>query len=204
VLVVANGGGVNDIGLGTVLPVERVRGQVAVLNANDRSKNIAMTINSRVHVTPELDGKHYLGASYSRTNDSLCIDDKETNELLNSLSDILPDMFVAEDSVAASWAGHRIVSTDRVPIVGAIPDEKYFKNEYSDISHGRVNKVYPPAKNREGLYISAAHGSRGFTTAFLSAEIIAAKVNDEPLPVGKKVMEYLSPARFIVNDLKRR
>ena len=203
VLVVANGGGINSIGLEFMFPVERVRGQVAVLNTNDKAKDITMTINSSVHITPSIEGKHYLGASYSYTNDSLLIDKNETNELLNSLDKILPDTFEIDDCVGA-WAGYRIISPDRVPIVGAIPDKQFFDKEYSDISHGKLNKAYRPAKNHDGLYVTAAHGSRGFTTAFLSAEIIAAQINDEPMPVNKKVLDYLSPARFIVNDLKRR
>ena len=202
VLVVANGRGLNNVGLETLFPIEYVRGQVAVLNANEKSQNIAMTINGNVHITPEIDGKHYMGASYSHANDSLLIDENETNELLNSLDKMLPSTFESEDCVDA-WAGFRIISIDRVPIVGAIPDKQFFENEYSDISHGRVDKSYQPAINHKGLYVSAAHGSRGFTTAFLSAEIIAAQINDEPVPVSKKVLDYLSPARFIVNDLKR-
>jgi len=202
VLVVANGGGVNSIGLDTVFPVKHVRGQVAVLNANDISKKITMTINSSVHITPSIGGKHYMGASYSHTNDSLLIDEKETEALLNTLEEMLPGTFESDDC-AEAWAGFRIISADRAPIVGAIPEKQFFENEYSDISHGRINKSYQPAKNHDGLYISAAHGSRGFTTAFLSAEIIAAQINDEPMPVSKKVLDYLSPARFIVNNLKR-
>ncbi|VAW55122.1 tRNA (5-methylaminomethyl-2-thiouridylate)-methyltransferase / FAD-dependent cmnm(5)s(2)U34 oxidoreductase [hydrothermal vent metagenome] len=202
VLVVANGEGVNKIGMETVFPVKRVRGQVAVLNANEKSKKISMAINSNIHITPSIEGKHYVGASYSHTHDSLAIDEDETAELLKSLDKMLPDTFESDDCVDA-WAGFRIVSTDRVPIVGVMPDKPFFENEYSDISHGRVNKFYQPAKNKYGLYVSAAHGSRGFTTAFLSAEIIAAQINDEPMPINKKILEYLSPARFIVNDLKR-
>ena len=161
-----------------------------------------MTINGSVHVTPSINGKHYVGASYSHTNDSLRIDKNETNKLVHSLDSILPGIFKNEDCVAA-WAGFRIISIDRVPIVGAVPDKKFFENEYSDISYGRVKQSYQAAKNHDGLYISVAHGSRGFTTAFLSAEIIAAQINDEPMPVSKEVLNYLSPARFIVNDLKR-
>jgi len=105
--------------------------------------------------------------------------------------------------VSGSWVGFRTVAKDRVPVVGAVPDETFFNAQYSDIRHGNTSKSYLPAEYLEGLYISAAHGSRGFTSSFISAEIIAAQLAGEPSPVNKKVLDYLNPSRFIVNDLKR-
>jgi len=200
--VIANGEGIGGIGLLPEFSVERVRGQMAVLNANTKSKKINMTINSNVHITPAILNKHYVGATYTRGNESVAVNENETSDLMESIDSLLPDTFVSEDCVA-SWVGFRLSSKDRVPIVGALPDEKFFKQEYVDICHGKVNKTYEMAKHLDGLYISAAHGSRGFTTAFISAEIIAAQLNDEPMPVDKSVLDYLSPARFIVNNLKR-
>jgi tRNA 5-methylaminomethyl-2-thiouridine biosynthesis bifunctional protein len=96
------------------------------------------------------------------------------------------------------------MSKDRVAIVGAVPDSDYFSQAYADICHGKVNKEYQPAQYLDGLYISAAHGSRGFTSSFIAAEIVAALIEGEPLPVSNNVLDYISPSRFVVNDLKRR
>jgi tRNA 5-methylaminomethyl-2-thiouridine biosynthesis bifunctional protein len=123
--------------------------------------------------------------------------------LLASLDELFPDVFCRED-VSSVWAGFRTLSMDRVPLVGAIPDKEFFEKEYADICHGRMNKDYLPAHYLDGLYISAAHGSRGFTTCLLSAQIIAAAIEGEPAPVSKRVLDYLGPSRFIVNNLKRR
>ena len=96
------------------------------------------------------------------------------------------------------------MSKDRVPIVGAIADETFFNEEYVDICHGKVNRNYQPAHYLPGLYLSSAHGSRGFTSSFLCAEIIASLIAGEPAPVSRRVLDYLSPSRFMVNNLKRR
>lgn len=202
VLIVANGSRINNLGLPLVLPVEIIRGQVVELDETTESRQIKKTLNAEVHITPAINGKHYLGATYAKGCDRLEICQTDNRKLLDSLDDIYPGIFKKSDH-CDSWVGFRTVSKDRVPIVGAVPDEKFFNNEYSDICHGSTKKNYPPASYLTGLYVSAAHGSRGFTSCFISAEIIASQLACEPSPVSRRVRDYLSSSRFIVNDLKR-
>ncbi|NOQ87454.1 MAG: bifunctional tRNA (5-methylaminomethyl-2-thiouridine)(34)-methyltransferase MnmD/FAD-dependent 5-carboxymethylaminomethyl-2-thiouridine(34) oxidoreductase MnmC [Gammaproteobacteria bacterium] len=203
VLIIANGVDINTLGLPVRFPVEAIRGQVVALNESQASRQIKKTLNAEVHITPVINSRHYLGATYTRNcvNREVC--ESDNSKLLASLNEIYPDVF-KEDDVSDAWVGFRAVSKDRVPIVGAVPDASFFNIEYADICHGNTAKFYQPAGYLNGLYISAAHGSRGFTSSFISAEIIASQIVGEPLPVNKKILDYLSPSRFIVNDLKRR
>jgi tRNA 5-methylaminomethyl-2-thiouridine biosynthesis bifunctional protein len=203
ILIIANGTAVNDLGMSIKFPIETVRGQSVELEANAASKHIEKAVNSGFYITPAISEKHYLGATYSRENKSLDICPADSRELFESVNNLFPGLFKMHDCCAA-WAGLRAMSKDRVPVVGAVPDINYFHEEYADICHGRGNKDYQPARYLDGLYISAAHGSRGFTSSSISAEIIAALITGEPSPVSKSVMDYISPSRFIVNDLKRR
>jgi tRNA 5-methylaminomethyl-2-thiouridine biosynthesis bifunctional protein len=109
-----------------------------------------------------------------------------------------------EDDLCDAWVGFRSISKDRVPIVGAVPDVDFYEKEYADIRDGNNIRAYLPASYMDGLYISAAHGSRGFTSSFISAEVIASMLAGTPVPVSKRLLDYLSPSRFVVNDLKRR
>ena len=203
VLVIASGNNINDYNLGMHFPVASIRGQVAELYKNTESINIKTAINSDVYITPALHGRHYLGATYSRNNYNIDIEPEDNKELLESF-DRIDDGIFSNKSISGSWVGFRPMAKDRVAIVGAVPDEEFFKEEYADINHGRKNKVYRPAIYLNGLYISTAHGSRGFTSSFLSAEIVAAQIVGEPVPVSKPILDYLQPSRFTVNDLKRR
>jgi tRNA 5-methylaminomethyl-2-thiouridine biosynthesis bifunctional protein len=206
-LVIANGVSVNELGISPELPIESIRGQALVLQTKSDSKTIGKgtnkVINAGVYFTPALVGKHYLGASYSPQNQSTVVDAEENISLLQSLDKIYPDSFTSDD-VTESWVGFRCMAKDRVPVVGALPDVAFFSKNYADINHGKRNKLYPAAQYQPGLYITAAHGSRGFTSSFLSAEIIAAQICGEPSPVNKDTLDYLNPSRFIVNKLKRR
>jgi len=203
ILIIANGTEINDLGLSLKFPVESIRGQVIALHENNLSKIIKKTLNADVHITPAINCKHYLGSTYTRNCERLDVCLKDNEELIESLDEIYPDIFT-EDDCSETWVGFRTTSKDRAPIVGAVPDELFFNKEYADIRHGRTKKIYRPASYLNGLYISAAHGSRGFTSSFISAEIVASQITGEPLPVNKKLLDYLNPSRFIVNNLKRR
>lgn len=208
VLIIANGAGINNLSVNrvamkTVFPIEIVRGQVAVFDENIKSKSLQKTVNADVYVTPSIQGKHYVGATYSKDRMNCVVDKIDNDKLFDLLDNVYPDMFKQEDYVNA-WVGFRTMSEDRVAIVGAMPDQYFFNEEYADLCHGKQNKTYLPARYERGLYLSVAHGSRGFTSSFLSAEIIAAQIAGEPMPVSDKVLHYLSPSRFIVKKLRQR
>jgi len=203
VLVIANGNDVNSIGLPAKFPMEMIRGQVAVLKEKDASPQIQKTLNAEVHITPVINGRHYLGATYNRNNTNQDATWEDSRAMLDELDKLYPGIFEEEDCIDA-WVGFRSMSKDRVPLVGAVPDSAFFEKEYADINNGNNTREYRPASYRDGLYLSAAHGSRGFTSSFISAEIIASLIERTPMPVSKKVLDYLNPSRFIVNDLKRR
>jgi len=55
----------------------------------------------------------------------------------------------------------------------------------------------------DGLYVNTAHGSRGLITAPLAAELLAAWLDDEPLPLPREVAEACHPNRFLLRKLIR-
>ncbi|MBE9568366.1 MAG: FAD-dependent 5-carboxymethylaminomethyl-2-thiouridine(34) oxidoreductase MnmC, partial [Proteobacteria bacterium] len=207
VLIIANGVSVNKLKLFQQplqsFPVESIRGQMIELNKNRSSTIIRQAVNAEVYITPEIDGKYFVGGSYSRDDNDTAINPDDNAALLESLAISYPDVF-AEQDICGAWVGFRPMSKDRVPMVGAVPDEAFFEQQYADIRQGNMKNVYRPARYHEGLYLSAAHGSRAFTSCLLSGEMIAASIEGEPAPVNKAIKDYLSPSRFIVNDLKRR
>ena len=51
-------------------------------------------------------------------------------------------------------------------------------------------------KITEGVYAAFAYGSRGIIWSALAAEIIAAELEGEPLPVEASLARALEPGRF--------
>jgi tRNA 5-methylaminomethyl-2-thiouridine biosynthesis bifunctional protein len=48
-----------------------------------------------------------------------------------------------------------------------------------------------------GLWVSTAMGSRGLTFCTLAAELIAARLHDEPLPIEHRLAQALDAARAL-------
>jgi tRNA 5-methylaminomethyl-2-thiouridine biosynthesis bifunctional protein len=71
------------------------------------------------------------------------------------------------------WQGQRCVSHDRLPLVGAV-------------------QAAPDAS----LWISAAMGARGLTLAALCAELLAARLGGEPLPLPARLARLLNAQRL--------
>ena len=60
-----------------------------------------------------------------------------------------------------------------------------------------------PCPWHDGLYVNSGHGSRGLITAPLCGELLAAWLNDEPLPLPRAVAEACHPNRFLLRKLIR-
>lgn len=53
----------------------------------------------------------------------------------------------------------------------------------------------------KGLFINIGHGSRGLAYTPLSAELLAAQINQEVLPLPRELANALNPARFLIRDI---
>ncbi|MDH5388201.1 MAG: bifunctional tRNA (5-methylaminomethyl-2-thiouridine)(34)-methyltransferase MnmD/FAD-dependent 5-carboxymethylaminomethyl-2-thiouridine(34) oxidoreductase MnmC [Gammaproteobacteria bacterium] len=202
VLVVANGVDVNQFEIVSWLPVSSVRGQLTEVTASETSLALNKALSFDAYVTPEYKGKHYVGATYRVSDKNQQLTQEEQDENLHHLEQCLPNIFDKPEQLNGR-VGFRPVSNDMTPIIGEIPDKQAFKEDYKELHHGRPRAQYPQAKYLSGLYVNAAHGSRGICSSFLSAEILAAMIVNEPLPVSKEIVDHLSPARFLMRKLKR-
>ncbi|MEN9856472.1 MAG: hypothetical protein RLZZ157_1598, partial [Pseudomonadota bacterium] len=62
--------------------------------------------------------------------------------------------------------------------------------------HMPIAGLLSDTPDQEGLYVLSGLGSRGFTTAFLCAEVIASHACQEPSPVTRDIERALAPYRF--------
>lgn len=203
-LVLANGVSANNFSQSEHLPLAPVRGQATELQLkpNVRLPISAYTGNHYLASSLQNNHSYYCGASYDLDDHCRELRQHDQQVNLNFVAEHFPDCFEMPDALTG-FVGFRAVSEDRLPIVGALPEFDWYQNEYADLCHGRPDSMYGPGKYLSGLYVSAAHGSRGLTTSFLAAEIIAAQVEATPAPVASEICEGMNPARFIIRRLKR-
>lgn len=184
------------------LSMQPVRGQISYLPANEESCGLKAAICYDGYLLPQMNQQHVVGASFKPGQTSTDVRDDEHQENLQALKSWLPDLFNVPQAMKGR-AAVRVVTPDRMPLVGPIVNMDFVSAHYSDLQKGKPATQYPLAQYLPGLYINTGHGARGLTSGFLSAELIAAQINNEPLPVSNRVVYALNPSRFVIRALKK-
>lgn len=104
------------------------------------------------------------------------------------------------------WAQVRCASLDRVPMVGAVPDQPALIELMRQAGHRRGRIPLSGTPRLAGLYMMSALGSRGLTLAHWCADWLAARICGEasPLPESDQDLERaFDPARFAWKSARR-
>jgi tRNA 5-methylaminomethyl-2-thiouridine biosynthesis bifunctional protein len=117
------------------------------------------------------EGGLLFGATHDRGRDDSDISQADHARNLATLADALPDLAarLAPRDLEAR-ASVRVVTPDRLPLAGALD---------------------------EALYVLGGLGSRGFTTAPLLAEHVAARICASPSPLPAALQRTVDPSRFL-------
>jgi tRNA 5-methylaminomethyl-2-thiouridine biosynthesis bifunctional protein len=181
-----------DESLTTAMPLQAIRGQLA-WGAVPRDAILpASPVNgdgSFIHSFPapqdptgepgqDLVPHWLMGASFERDVSNEDIKAADQLALLGRLRHLLPSTAASltpafEDGRALAWAGVRCASPDHLPLVGALDETAL-----------------------PGVHVCTALGSRGLSLAVLCAELLAAWLHHEPLPLEKRLADSLRASRF--------
>ncbi|WP_053129413.1 bifunctional tRNA (5-methylaminomethyl-2-thiouridine)(34)-methyltransferase MnmD/FAD-dependent 5-carboxymethylaminomethyl-2-thiouridine(34) oxidoreductase MnmC [Pseudomonas sp. MIACH] len=209
VVVLAGAAEVKRFAASAELPLKRIRGQITRLPQTAASRALATVVCAEGYVAPARQGEHTLGASFDFNSDDLTPTAAEHAGNLELLQEISPDL--AERLHAADLAAHtlegraafRCTSPDYLPIVGPLADTLAFDQAYASLRKDARHTPQAACPWLDGLYINSGHGSRGLITAPLSGELLAAWLDNEPLPLPRSVAEACHPNRFAVRALIR-
>ncbi|QTD31918.1 bifunctional tRNA (5-methylaminomethyl-2-thiouridine)(34)-methyltransferase MnmD/FAD-dependent 5-carboxymethylaminomethyl-2-thiouridine(34) oxidoreductase MnmC [Pseudomonas fluorescens] len=191
------------------LPLKRIRGQITRLTQTAQSQALATVVCAEGYVAPARSGEHTLGASFDFNSDDLTPTAAEHLGNLAMLEEISTDLVarlhISEldaDSLEGR-AAFRCTSPDYLPIVGPLADREAFTEAYRALSKDARQVPDIPCPWLDGLYVNSGHGSRGLITAPLSGELLAAWLDNEPLPLPRAVAEACHPNRFALRQLIR-
>ncbi|SIS11727.1 bifunctional tRNA (5-methylaminomethyl-2-thiouridine)(34)-methyltransferase MnmD/FAD-dependent 5-carboxymethylaminomethyl-2-thiouridine(34) oxidoreductase MnmC [Pseudomonas sp. A214] len=191
------------------LPLKRIRGQITRLSQTAHSQALRTVVCAEGYVAPTRLGEHTLGASFDFKNDDLTPTAAEHAGNLQMLEQISADLVERLDASTLDpahlqgRAAFRCTSPDYLPIVGPLAESQAFTQAYSALSKDARQVPDCPCPWLDGLYINSGHGSRGLITAPLSGELIAAWLDNEPLPLPRSVAEACHPNRFALRALVR-
>ena len=185
------------------LPLSAVAGQISRLTVPACSRQPRCVVSGDGYVLPPRNGELVFGASYRRGEADCELRETEHRENLRKLAGLSDDFADAAYSAPAPGGrtAVRCVTPDRLPVVGAIPDPASLRSLYAPLRHNARALIDETPGCLSGLYLNTGHGSRGLSSAPLSAELIACHASGEPAPVPRRLSRALSPARFIVRAL---
>ena len=104
----------------------------------------------------------------------------------------------------AGRVGFRCQTPDYLPIIGPVPNEALYRQEFDDLGKGFLKRDFPFGPNHNGLFVTCGHGSRGITSTCFAAEILASYISGEPQPADRDILFAIHPARFLIRNIIRR
>ena len=209
VVVLAGAAEIKRFAQSAELPLKRIRGQITRLAQTEPSQALATVVCAEGYVAPARLGEHTLGASFDFNSDDLTPTTAEHVGNLAMLEEISTDLVarlhLSQQPVEdlQGRAAFRCTSPDYLPIVGPLADREAFLSAYAALSKDARQVPDIACPWLDGLYVNSGHGSRGLITAPLSGELLAAWLDNEPLPLPRSVAEACHPNRFALRQLIR-
>jgi tRNA 5-methylaminomethyl-2-thiouridine biosynthesis bifunctional protein len=185
-VVLASGAGVSGFPQTAPLPLDALRGQVSHVAAQSLPA-LPLVLCREAYVTPAANGICCAGATYDLDPDPQ-LRQSSHDDNLEKLRALLSDPQAAQGAPLRGRVGFRTVAPDRLPLVGSLPD--------FDAAGGTERLRDVP--RHPGLHGLLGYASRGLTWAPLAAELLAASIEGEPLPLEASLVDALDPARFVL------
>lgn len=203
-VVLANGHRITGFAQTAQLPVYPVGGQVSHIPTTRRLAALRQVLCYDGYLTPQnpQNQQHCIGASYHRGKTDTTFSEEDQQHNRQRLIDCFPGAEWPQDvDISANDArcGVRCATRDHLPMVGNVPDYAATLTQYASLhEQPDIADSAPVCRN---LFMLGALGSRGLCTAPLSAELLAAQMSAEPLPLDSDTLAALNPNRLWVRKL---
>lgn len=204
VVVLANGHQISRFSQTSTLPVYSVAGQVSHIPTTPELAELKQVLCYDGYLTPQnpANQHHCIGASYHRGSEDTAYSEDDQQQNRQRLIDCFPQAQWAKEvdvSDKEARCGVRCATRDHLPMVGNVPDYEATLVEYASLAEQKDEAVSAPVF--DDLFMFAALGSRGLCSAPLCAEILAAQMSDEPIPMDASTLAALNPNRLWVRKL---
>ncbi len=200
----ANGHQINHVDQTRPLPVYSVAGQVSHIPTTPALSALRQVLCYDGYLTPQNPAthQHCIGASYHRGSEETAYREDDQQQNRQRLIDCFPDAAWAKEvdvSEKAARCGVRCATRDHLPMVGNVPDYDATLAQYAALA--RQKDAAERAPVYPDLFMLGALGSRGLCSAPLCAEILAAQMSEEPIPMDADTLAALNPNRLWVRKL---
>ncbi|MEN4870395.1 bifunctional tRNA (5-methylaminomethyl-2-thiouridine)(34)-methyltransferase MnmD/FAD-dependent 5-carboxymethylaminomethyl-2-thiouridine(34) oxidoreductase MnmC [Kosakonia cowanii] len=203
-VVLANGHRIQHFSQTERLPVYPVAGQVSHIPTTEPLARLRQVLCYDGYLTPHNphNQQHCIGASYHRGQQEATYSEADQQQNRQRLIDCFPQAEWAQTvdvSAGEARCGVRCATRDHLPMVGNVADYDATLSAYAQLAEHPQTAVSAPV--HEGLFMIGALGSRGLCSAPLAAEILAAQMSNEPIPLDGETLAAMNPNRLWVRKL---
>lgn len=203
-VVLANGHRIQHFSQTEKLPVYPVAGQVSHIPTTEPLAHLRQVLCYDGYLTPHNphNQQHCIGASYHRGQQEATYSEADQQQNRQRLIDCFPQAEWAQTvdvSAGEARCGVRCATRDHLPMVGNVADYDATLSAYAKLAEDPQTAVSAPV--HEGLFMIGALGSRGLCSAPLAAEILAAQMSNEPIPLDGETLAAMNPNRLWVRKL---
>lgn len=208
-LIIANSHYAKQFNLIEPLPLQKIKGQITTLNIDTSVDHglskLKTAINHEGYLAPAINGKLCFGATFELKADSLALTEEGLRENIAKLGRHIPSIKheLGPKNILGGRAAYRCASSDYLPLAGKVPIQSEFEKNYALLSKNRKAHIPVMGDYWPNLYLNIGHGSRGLTSAPLTASLIRSQINHTPTPVDREMEKSLNPARVIIRELIR-
>jgi len=196
-VVLANAGDALALLGATDWPIQSVRGQISRALAADFDGPLPrVPVAGSGYLLPAVGEAAVFGATAQFDDADPEVREADHLHNLAQLERLLGRASGLQCSALHGRTGWRSTSLDRLPVVGAVPD-----NSAPGAAGRRDQPRFVP--RARGLFVLTALGSRGITWSALCGQVLAASITGAPLPLEADLLDAIDPARYISRQLRR-
>lgn len=147
----------------------RLAGQVSYYSGTAVAPKVVLAGDG--YCLPPIEGRFVGGSTYGLDSAQSCITQQGHAEVSRKVAGLLNVPLSGLGRLPGlddGWAGWRAAVSDRLPVIGPIDD-------------------------MPGIWLACAYGSRGLSWAALAGDVIAATLDQEPLPLERELLRRIAP-----------
>ena len=183
------------------ISVQKSSGQISYTQAPFSSNDIAYS--NHAYLTPFWNGVQCFGSTYHLHTMRTDVTEEDHLDNILRLQSTMPNLNIQEEHLLGR-CGIRAQTNNFLPIIGPLPNKDFYTTHYSKLRDGLLRSSrYPPASYIPNLSVHLGHGSKGFSQAWLGAEILTSQLTNTPLPIDTDVYQALHPARYLVRSIHK-
>lgn len=203
IVVLANAGDATRLGATVTIPLRAMRGQSTWL-PKACLPGLRRAVSGLAWAVPA--GERVLVGATFEAGESLEMSTQADASNVRRLARMLASHPSSAQDLAAGWTraarsasiGVRWASTDRIAVIGAMPDETCARDDAARLAHN----ARLPMPLASGLYGAFGFGARGVLWASLAAQCLPALVDGSPMPIEDDLLRAIDPARFLRRRLR--